>query len=145
MKFFSYTLFKRNTALLVLLVCLFAVASGALNACLLEVRGTHSHGAAAEAGEALAISPGHAGAVASHDDNAQAFKAPCLKVCDEGTSAFAKQDLTVSWADPGPAPLLAVLWTAAIPVVSAVLRRDDRLQPVAPELPLRVRYSRLVL
>ncbi|WP_309678591.1 hypothetical protein [Polaromonas sp.] len=148
MKLFSNTRAKRNTALMVLLVWLFALASGVANACLLEARGTHSHAATAgSAGttHAPAIVPGHAGAIADHDDDSHTLRAPCLKACDDGLHSFPKQDLTVAQTDPGPAPLVAVLWTAATPVVSSFRRMDDRQQPVTPELPIRVRYSRLAL
>ncbi|MEP6964245.1 MAG: hypothetical protein ABI845_02070, partial [Polaromonas sp.] len=57
---------KRNTAFMVLLVWLFALASGVANACLLEARQTHSHIATlSQAAEhPSAIVPGHTGAVA---------------------------------------------------------------------------------
>lgn len=150
MKLFSNTRARRNTAFMVLLVWLFALASGVANACLLEARGTQAHVATAgfsEAVQAPAVLPGHAGAVADHDDDSLAAKAPCQKVCDDGSHSLPKQDLTVAQTEPGPAPLvavLAVLCTAATPVVSTSARMDD-VQPALPELPVRVRYSRLTL
>lgn len=149
MKLFSNTRAKRNTALMVLLVWLFALASGVANACLLEARGTHAHLATVELAEtahAPVVSPAHAGVVADHDrdDDSHASKAPCLKACDDGSHSLPKPDLAVAQADPGPAFLVAVLWTAATPVVSA-FRRMDQMQPVTAELPIRVRYSRLAL
>lgn len=147
MKLFSNTRARRNSACMVLLVWLFALASGVANACLLEAREAHAHVATAgfsEAVQAPALWTGHAGAVADHDDDALADKAPCQKVCDEGSHSLPKQDLTVAQTDPGPAPLLAVLWTAATPVISTSARMDD-VQPAIPELPVRVRYSRLAL
>lgn len=71
-------------------------------------------------------------------------KAPCLKACDDGSNSLPKQDFAFAQVDPGPAPLVAVLWAAARPVVSTSRRMDD-LQPASPELPIRVRYSRLAL
>ncbi len=147
MKLFSNTRARRNTAFMVLLVWLFALASGVANACLLEARGTHAHVAKAgysEAVQAPAVLPGHAGAVAGHDDDSLTAKAPCQKVCNDGSHSLPKQDLTVAQTDPGPAPLVAVLWTAVAPVVSTSARMDD-VQPALPELPVRVRYSRLTL
>ncbi|MFZ2294853.1 MAG: hypothetical protein WAW46_07420 [Polaromonas sp.] len=147
MKLFSNTGARRNTALMVLLVWLFVLASGVANACLLEARETHSHivGAGSfEAAQASAILPGHAGTVADHDDDSQNFKAPCLKACDDGSRSLPKQNLTVAQPDPGPAPLVMVLWSAVAPVVAA-LRQMDGVQPATPGLPVRVRYSRLAL
>ena len=146
MKLFSNTRAKRHAAFMVLLVWLFALASGLANACLLEVRETHSHAVAtgsSEAAQAFAMLPGHAGAVADGVDVSPS-RAPCLKVCDDGSRSFPKQELTVGQADPGPAPLLAVLWNPAAPAVLASRRIDD-LQPASPALPVRVRFSRLAL
>ena len=146
MKLFSNTSAKRNTAFMVLLVWLFSLVSGVANACLLEERGTHSHVATvgySEAAHALAILPAHAGAVADHVDESH-FKAPCLKVCDDGSRSLPKPDLKVAQPAPGSAPLVAVLWTPATPVILAPRRTDD-MQPATPGLPIRVRYSRLAL
>ena len=134
---------KRHTALLVLLVWLFALGSGVANACLLDARETHSHAAAAGFSEAAAsgILPGHTGAVGDGIDESH-FKAPCLKVCDDGSRSFPKQDSTVAQTDPGPPLLVLVLWNTAPPVIS-MLRQMDVEQSATPELPIRVRFSRL--
>lgn len=138
---------KRNTVFMVLLVWLFALASGVVNACLLEARQTHSHFATATLSETAAhasvIVPGHAGAVADHVDDSH-FKAPCLKVCDDGTRSFPKQDSTVVQTDPGPAHLVLVLWGAVAPVVPT-LRQMEGEQPATPGLPIRIRFSRLAI
>ena len=147
MKLLSNTRAKRNTAFMVLLVWLFALASGVANACLLEARQTHSHVATAASSEAAAhasvILPGHTGAVADGVDEPH-FKAPCLKVCDDGTRSFPKQDSTVAQTDPGPAFLVLVLWGRVAPVVPT-LRQLDEEQPTTPGLPIRVRFSRLAI
>lgn len=146
MKLFSNTRIKRHHVFMVLLVWLFALASGIANACLLEVRETHSHVVAAgsvEAARASLILPGHAGAVADGVDVSQ-FSAPCLKVCDDGSRSVPKHDLTVAQADPGPAPRVVVLWTADSPLAAALGQRDDLLLSTQ-SLPLRVRYARLAL
>ncbi len=147
MKLFSHTRAKRNTAFMVLLVWLFALASGVANACLLEARQTHSHIAAATLSEAdtqaSVILPGHTGAVADGIDESH-YKAPCLKVCDDGTRSFPKQDSTVAQADPGPALLVLVLWDTVAPVIPA-LRQMDYEQPATPELPIRLRFPRLAI
>lgn len=149
MTFSSSTLVKRNTAFLVLLVWVFALVSGVANACLLEVRETHDHPVASgnsEAAVATKVSAGHAGAVAGHDDgdDGDSSRAPCLKACEDIAKSLPKQDLTAAQADPGPAPLVSILWAATTPVVLTP-RRLDGLQPLAPERPIRFRYSRLAL
>jgi hypothetical protein len=147
MKLFSNTRIKRHHVFMVLLVWLFALASGVANACLLEVRETHSHVVAAGASgvaHASAILPGHAGAVADGVDVSQ-FKAPCLKVCDDGSRSFSKQKLTVSQSDPGPAHLLVVLWTTSAASVVLAPRSIDSPQSTTPALPVRVRFSRLAI
>lgn len=138
---------KRNTALLVLLAWLFAVASGVANACVLEARGTHHQAAIAGlsgTAQPSVVSAGHAGAVADRTGDPHAAKVPCLKTCDDSAHSVPKRDLTAAQTDPGPAHLVAVLWTAATPVISPPSRMGD-VQPVAPERPIRVRYSRLAL
>lgn len=147
MKLFSNICIKRNTAFVVLLVWIFALGSGVANACLLEVGATHSHLATTEDPEAthqVTIAHSHSEAVANHDDDSHPSKAPCMKACDDGSRAMPKQDLTVVQTDPGPPPLVAVLWTEATPVHS-MLDRPDGVQYVIPALPIRVRYLRLAL
>ncbi|OOG46399.1 hypothetical protein [Polaromonas sp. A23] len=147
MKLSFSTRTKRHTAFLVLLGWLFALASGVANACLLEARVTHAHAAPVELFEiaqAPFVSPGHAGVVAGHDDDSHVAKAPCLKACDDGGHSLPRQDLTADQVDPGPAPLVSILWTALTPVATSPRRFDDT-QPVLPERPMRVRYSRLTL
>lgn len=148
MKLFSNTCAKRNTAFMVLLVWLFALASGVANACLLEVRQTHSHISTAASFEAVhehAIGPGHVSAVASHNDGSDTFKASCLKVCDDGSRSLLKLDLTVAQIDPGAALLIAVLWSAVEPIAARNLQKTDDSRPTTATPPIRVRYSRLAL
>lgn len=148
MKLLSNTSARRNIAFMVLLMWLFALASGVANACLLEVRETHSHAAATEFVDAAQVSvilPGHAGAVADDSVVGEAhLTAPCLKVCDDGSHSLLTQVSTVAHADPGPALLVMVLWSTTAPDVPALGQIDDE-QPATPELPIRVRFSRLAI
>ena len=150
MKIYSNTRNQRNTAFAVLLVWLFALASGVANACLLSVPETHSlatTAALANTGVSALASvelAGHLNAKAGHDDDSNTDKAPCLKVCDDGSHSLPKTHTAVDQTDPGPAPLIAILWTASAPVVESPCRLDDLQIPMA-EPPLRVRFSRLAL
>jgi hypothetical protein len=153
MKLFSNSRTKRNTVFVVLLVWLFAVASGVANACLLETPGTHSHVATAGASETAhvpAVLAGHAVAVTGHGegdghgDDADNTKASCLKVCDDGSKSLVKLQSAFDLTDPGIAPLVAIVWDAETPVVAGPLRLED-LQPPIAGPPFRVRYSRLAL
>jgi hypothetical protein len=140
---FSNTRVKRSTAFGVLLVWLFAVVSGVANACLLEVPGPHSQAAGtAGTGHAPIVLAAHT--VDDHDEDSGTSKEPCLKVCDEGSKAPVKLHTGIDLTDPGMAPLVAIVWTAAEPVVSGSLRLVD-LQPPIVGPPFRVRYSRLTL
>lgn len=148
MKLFSNTRARRNTAFMVLLVWLFALTSGVANACLLQAPEVHAH-IIATAGysalsDATAILPVQAGDLADHHDDSPSSKAPCLKVCDDGSRSVPKYDVTLAQPDPGPAPLVVILWTADAPRVAALGNSDDMLLST-PRLPLRVRYSRLAL
>ena len=150
MNHFSSTRTKRRTAFAVLLVWLFAVASGVANACLLEVSeapGTHAHAAmagSAPVGDAAPVWAGHLEAGDGHDDDSHASAPLCLKVCDDGSTALLKLQAGVDLSDPGMPPLVAVVWNAAAPVVSGPCGRVD-VQPPPAGPPLRDRYCRLTL
>jgi hypothetical protein len=143
MKLFATTRATRHTAFVVLLAWLFALASGVANACLLQERETHAHAGIAAVHDAT-VSAGHAGAVAGHDNDQHPASAPCQKVCSEGSQTPVTADLKVTQADCGPAPLVAVLWTPATPVVLAPVYADAT-RPACVGPPIRVRYSRLAL
>jgi hypothetical protein len=147
MNLFSNRRAKRSTAFVVLLVWLFAVASGVANACMLEGPGTHSLIAAAgsaKTGHAPAALAGHRGVNDGHDDDSDSSKESCLKVCDDGSNAPVKLQAGFDLTDPGVAPLVAIVWNAAAPVASGPCRRID-LQPPIVGPPFRIRYSRLAL
>ncbi len=147
MKFFADTRTKRHTACVVLLVWLFALASSVANACFLETDQPHARAAEKTAATTVQASAGpHAqsGTDAGHHDGSDGTKESCLKVCDDGTHTLPKAYAGVDHNDPGPAPLVATLWTEAPNVVSAPRRLDDLAIPIVGP-PLRVRYSRLAL
>ncbi len=147
MKFFSTIRTQRNTAFVVLLGWLFALASGLANACLLETPEVHSNAARAAApktSHAPAELVGHAQATAGHDDDSDTSKESCLKACDDGTRTLPNAQSGLDQTDPGPPALVATLWTASTRVASVSSRRDDLpMHLVGP--PFRVRYSRLAL
>ena len=146
MKFFANTRTKRNTAFAMLLVWLFAMASGVANGCFLETHEPHStiEASAARTSHSHAEPLDHGGATAGHDEDSDNTKESCLKACDDGTNTLLKAHAGVDHADAGHAPLVATLWTAVPPVVSALRRLDDLAIPLFGP-PFRVRYSRLVL
>ena len=147
MKFFANTPTKRNTAFTMLLVWLFALASGVANACFLETPESHSRaakGSAATTSHAPAELVAHLGASGSHHDDSDSTKESCLKVCDDGEHTLPNVYPGVHHTDPGPAPLVATLWTGSPDVVSAPRRLDDLAIPIVGP-PFRVRYLRLAL
>ncbi len=139
---------KRGTAFAALALWLFAVASGVANACLLEAPGPHSHDAAET--HATAANDPHersevqAAAHAGHDGNLDESKAPCLKVCDDGTHALLNRLPGIDLTDPGQVAFVAVVWTATAPAVSA-LSRAPAPHPPDRGPPIRIRFSRLAL
>jgi len=144
MTFFSGSRSKRNTALVMVLVWLFALASSVANACFLEKHEPHST-VTGDALEATSHAPAELqskrGIEAGHHDDSDASKESCLKACDDGTRTWSKASSGVDVADPGPASLVTTLWIASH-AVSAPRRADDRALPMVGP-PLRVRYSRL--
>ena len=148
MKLFSTARSKRHTAVAVLLVWLFALASGVANACLLEVPGLHAD----EATQALSQTAhaagewvGHGGPVANHHGESDTSKASCLKVCGDGSQTLRNAHSGVDQTGLGPAPLVATLSWSASAQLSSVPRRLGELQPPVVGPPFRVRYSRLAL
>ena len=147
MNFFADTRSKRNTAFAMLLVWVFALASGVANACLLETPGHHFRavkGPAAATLQAPTEWVAHLDATAGHHDDADSIRPSCLKACDDGTQGLPKANSGVDHADPGPPTLVTTQWTRSMPVVSAPRRVDGWVMPVVGP-PLRVRYSRLAL
>ena len=149
MKFFATARTKRNTSFVVLLVWLFALASGVANACLLETPASHSMPgkvSVAATSQAPAEWVAHLGGPAGpagHDD-ANNGKELCLKACDDGTNALPRSYSGVDHTDPGPAVLVTTLWTGSTQIASVPRRRDDLATPNV-EPPVRVRLSRLAL
>ena len=145
MKFFADARTKRNIAFAMLLVWVFALASGVANACFLETPDHHAtalKAAAAMANQAPA-ELAHLDTAGHHDDS-NSTKESCLKVCDDGTHTLPKGYSGVDLTDPGPPSLVTTLWTGSLHVVSAPSRVDDLAVPiVGPSI--RVRYVRLVL
>lgn len=147
MKFFADTRTKRSTALVVLLVWLFALASSVANACFLDTGELHSRAAKKSAATTIQVpakSFTQMGINAGSHDDSDSTKESCLKVCDDGTHTLLKAYSGADHTEPGPALLIATLWTGTPKVVSAPRRVDDLAIPIVGP-PLRVRYSRLVL
>ena len=146
MKFFADSRSKRNTAFVVLLVWLFALASSLANACLLEPHEPHP----TVTGDALATTNhgrgeflSKMGHEAGHHHDSDPSKESCLKACDDGTRTLPKAHSGVDVTDRGPALLVTTLWLASH-AVSALRRAHDRAVPVVGP-PLRHRFSRLAL
>lgn len=139
---------KRNIASVMLLVWLFAVVSGIVNACVLEAHGDDAKVLTSEAlGAAYAHNAlaGHTSYAANYDgDKVDTSKAPCLKVCDDGSQALLKLNPFVDLDDRDSALTDSMLWAAAIQVASAH-RHLDSSASATSEPPVRVRYSRLAL
>ena len=131
-----------------LLVWLFAVASGIANACVLKAHGDHAQVATSEtlrAAYAYNALAGHTSYDTNHDgDEVDISKAPCLKVCDDGSQALLKLNPFVDLADRGAALTDSMLWAAALKVASTH-RHMDCSPSASSEPPMRVRYSRLAL
>ncbi len=148
MKYFTNPRSRRSTAFVVLLVWLFAVASGIANACVLKTRGDHAQVVTSDALEAALAQnapAGHKPGATDHDGyELEISKAPCLKVCDDGTQLLFKQQGSLDFGDLGSSFFVSVLWTAVIPFATTPLQRDG-LQATAHGPPFRVSYSRLTL
>ncbi len=146
MKFFSTNRATRNTAFVLLLVWLFALAAGVANACLLEVSATrHSGGvtAAPATFDPVRLAVDAQAATGYHDDSGTS-KAPCLTAIDDGSRLAPKALSRMEHTDPGPAPVTAVQWSA-VKVVPSTPRRTARLATRVSGLPVQLRFARLAL
>ena len=146
MKFILTTRANRSTAFVVLLVWLFALASGVANACLMEPPEGHSNALRAALPkpiDAPAELVGHLGSVAGYHADSDTSRQSCLKVCDDGANLL-NAYTQVDQIDPGPAPFVATLWSASTRVVSAPRRLVELQLPIVGP-PLRVRYAGLAL
>ena len=145
MKRFSNTERKHSTALVMLLLRLFAISSGIVHACVLEPHGADAHLAGVQpSANGTAAMAGHAEALVDHDGPFKNSRAPCLKVCDDSSQALIKLKAFFDLADRGPALTDSMLWAAAIQVVSAH-RHMDSSPTATSEPPVRMRYCRLAL
>ena len=141
---------KRSTVFAMLLLWLFALTSGVVNACILEVGRAQNHHGALELAHATTVategSDEHVGSTDDHDADEVSSKASCLKVCDDSSQALAK--LTSGIVDPaelGLAPLLVtVAWTTTA-LVAAGLDRVADFPPPRPREPISIRLLRLAL
>ncbi|MBI5716366.1 MAG: hypothetical protein HZC37_01610 [Burkholderiales bacterium] len=136
---------KRRIAFTMLLVWMFALLSGVVNACLTEPRGEPApggpHASQAEYAAKVAVRP-HA--VGQARQNEHPDKAPCLKACDESSRTLLKQlpkpDTPDLQAVAFPIYAQATLRVAPAALVRAVLAAAPR-----PSPPPRVQFSRLAL
>jgi len=141
---------RRNAACAMLFVWLFALASGLVNACVLEAHGARGHGSALSQSFATDTAPGMAGGHAeglTHDDadaDTGLAKVSCLKTCDDSFQTLLKHASCVDLADPGLAPFVAAACAAEVHIAAAPGRAHDfRLPERGP--PIRVLFSRLAL
>lgn len=138
---------KRSTAFALLLVWLFALASGVANACLIQKPVLHDHGSlvghSSLAEKGHVVSAVQVGAIFKHDAGLDVSKSQCLKVCADGSQSLTKHQAGFDWTHPVLAPLLAVAWTAT-PAVSTLGLAAFQQSP-DPRLPIRIRLSRLTL
>lgn len=147
MSIFSQSRTKRDTAFMMLLALLFALASGIVNACLLETGDLHSDSARLRipiASQSLAVFTDSSGAVSGHEEDSDNSKESCLKVCDDGTRTLPNANTGVDPADPGLALFVTTRWAASTHDIRGS-RPDDRRQAPVVGPPVRVRYSRLAL
>ncbi|MEO8123170.1 MAG: hypothetical protein ABI633_03905 [Burkholderiales bacterium] len=147
---FAKRRFKRTTAIAALLVWLFATSVGWANACVLQPQGTHGHAATSEpaaSGAPPVVSAGHLGVVPDHDEDGHGNpgKAPCLKVCDDGTKSLVTWTSSIDLTDAGIVPPTYLAWHAVEASVSLNIDRPGTEPPPRLALPLRIRYSRLAL
>lgn len=147
MNVFSTTHRKRTTAFVVLLLWVFSVAAGIVNACALDApraSAGHANEAPASVGAAHAWVASHDRAILGNGDDPDGFGAPCLRVCEDSAQALPKLQSGMDQNAPAQMPPPSVFWTVA---AQAVWPADwvDRMPPATRAVPIRVRLVRLAL
>lgn len=138
----------RHVAAHVLLVWLFALGVGIVNACVLEPDLRHGLAASAPDGHGHAVPlDSHEGHVAGvHDHSApQGGKLPCVKFCDEpsfGAQTVKQQIDPFSSVSPGPVPSGSMV-VEQVPVAV----RPQATDPTRwrPAIPISIAFLRLTL
>ena len=147
MGFFSRNRSTRRTAGAALAVWLFAFGAGLANACLLQEKGSHVHGASTTDSVPARAAPVSAGLIEAvsdhdHDHGAGIAKGACLKVCGDQAQSIVKPAFSVDSHDLAPA--VRFNWTPPV----AALATDAPLPRRATVIlgpPARTRFSRLAL
>ena len=138
---------RRGAAWVILLVWLFAIASGVVNACLLDMRGTHVHGASATQERPILLSSvtdDDSHGLADHTDETSDINTPCLKFCDDETNTTVKEPSSLNLPDVILAKPIAAVWI--LPTAVALKNyQAQALRSFAAGPPVRLRYSRLAL
>ena len=130
-----------------LLAWSFAFASSVTYACFLETHQPHARAVkklVATTARAPAGLRTQSGTDAGHHSDSDGTKESCVKVRAHQTHTLPKTWAGIDHTDPGPAMLVATLWTGTPNGVSAPRRPDDAATAIVGP-PLRVRYSRLAL
>lgn len=138
---------KRACAVVVLLLWTLTVATGIVNACVLDARQAQkaNYVESLNTDTAAPLSVGsHAGVLGQHGDNSDGSGAPCLKVCDDSSQSLPKPQSGIDQNDLAQMPPPSAFWARA---AQAVLVTDQvgRLPPPASVIPIRTHLGRLAL
>ena len=136
---------RRHATWLVLLVWVFANASGVANACLLQERTAHGHfvlGQASDLSWIRTAAVTHQYITSLHQDGARLSKAACLKVFEQGSQSPVNHP-TDSDLGVGPETFDCANWAVVPGAVPSMYGIPDLHRSTAP--PIRVRYVRLAL
>lgn len=147
MNAFSTTRRKRTAAFVVLLLWVFSVAAGIVNACVLDAHEAptgRTAEAPASATVAASLVASHGRAILDHGDDLDESGAACLKVCEGNSQALPKMQSGMHQSVLAQMPPPSVFWTLA---AQAVWPADwvESMPPAARTVPIRVRLVRLAL
>lgn len=144
MTLFKTPRLKRRFAAAMLVFWVFALSASWANACLLQDRTTHLDSSLVATAGLPAVSPGHAGVLASHAQGQSPGEASCLKVCDDASQSLVKWQPGMELPDMAMLPSFAMAWPESVAALNA--RQPVRIEgPARADLPLRSRYVRLAL
>ena len=147
MNVFSTAHRRRTTAFVVLLLWVFSVAAGIVNACVLDAPRAstgHTNEAPASVAVVLSLVASHDRAILGSGDDSDGSGAPCLKICDNNSKSLPKPQSATDQIDLTQMPPPSAFWPVAEQTV-LVTDQFGRMPPPASAVPIRTHLARLAL
>ena len=138
---------NRTTAFVVLILWMFTVGAGIVNACMLDARQAYTANSVESLTKVTAahsMVASHGRALPDHVDDSDRSGLQCLKVCDNSVQTPPKLQSGIDQTPAAQMPPPSAFWPALAPAV-VVSDGLDEVLPIARAVPIRIRFARLAL